>query len=66
MEEKNELRLASLRFFNTNNLWVDLEALADQFRKSGGALQLPVMKRGPQLAFAFIGVGVGGRFGSLA
>jgi len=31
-------------FFNTNNLWVDLEALKAQFEKHGGSLPLPVMK----------------------
>merc|ERR1712241_555947 len=29
---------------NTNNLWVDLEALKAQFEKHGGSLPLPVMK----------------------
>mmetsp|Transcript_15468 Transcript_15468/g.31414 ORF Transcript_15468/g.31414 Transcript_15468/m.31414 type:complete len:467 (-) Transcript_15468:231-1631(-) len=32
------------KFFNTNNLWVDLEALKAQFEKNGGSLPLPVMK----------------------
>ncbi|OLP88568.1 UTP--glucose-1-phosphate uridylyltransferase [Symbiodinium microadriaticum] len=32
------------RFFNTNNLWVDLAALKREFRKNDGALPLPVMK----------------------
>mmetsp|Transcript_50795 Transcript_50795/g.151993 ORF Transcript_50795/g.151993 Transcript_50795/m.151993 type:complete len:467 (+) Transcript_50795:82-1482(+) len=32
------------KFFNTNNLWVDLEALKGQFAKHGGSLPLPVMK----------------------
>jgi len=31
-------------YFNTNNLWVDLIALKDQFSKHGGSLPLPVMK----------------------
>jgi len=31
-------------FFNTNNLWVDLEALKEQFAKNGGSLPLPVIK----------------------
>ncbi|CAE7896356.1 UGP1, partial [Symbiodinium necroappetens] len=43
-DEKEFQNVGKYKFFNTNNLWVDLEALADQFRKSGGALQLPVMK----------------------
>merc|ERR1712187_745840 len=29
---------------NTNNLWVDLEALKKMFEKHGGCLPLPVMK----------------------
>ena len=32
------------KFFNTNNLWVDLEALKAAYAKFGGALPLPVMK----------------------
>jgi len=32
------------RFFNTNNLWVDLQALKAQFDKHSGALPLPVIK----------------------
>merc|ERR1719433_1274082 len=32
------------KFFNTNNLWVDLQALKGQFEKYNGALPLPVMK----------------------
>eukprot|EP00420_Gonyaulax_spinifera_P037289 CAMPEP_0197877216 /NCGR_PEP_ID=MMETSP1439-20131203/5977_1 /TAXON_ID=66791 /ORGANISM="Gonyaulax spinifera, Strain CCMP409" /LENGTH=266 /DNA_ID=CAMNT_0043496547 /DNA_START=19 /DNA_END=819 /DNA_ORIENTATION=+ len=31
-------------YFNTNNLWVDLKALKDQFERNGGSLPLPVMK----------------------
>merc|ERR1712224_368367 len=31
-------------FFNTNNLWVDLEALKAAFETHGGSLPLPVMK----------------------
>merc|ERR1719433_2583292 len=31
------------KFFNTNNLWVDLQALKAQFEKHGGMLPLPVM-----------------------
>merc|ERR1711939_1297004 len=31
------------RYFNTNNLWVDLEKLKALFDKHGGALPLPVM-----------------------
>jgi len=32
------------KFFNTNNLWVDLEALKTAFDKHEGALPLPVIK----------------------
>ncbi len=34
---------ATHRFFNTNNLWVDLRALDAALAASGGALDLPVM-----------------------
>merc|ERR1719375_1013787 len=33
-------------YFNTNNLWVDLEALKAMFEAHGGSLPLPVMKNG--------------------
>merc|ERR1712190_570209 len=32
------------RFFNTNNLWLDLEALKGIFEKHGGSIPLPVMR----------------------
>merc|ERR1712117_133979 len=32
------------KFFNTNNLWVDLVALKAIFDKNGGSIPLPVMK----------------------
>jgi len=32
------------QFFNTNNLWIDLEALKASFTKFGGLLPLPVIK----------------------
>merc|ERR1712039_129788 len=32
------------KYFNTNNLWVDLEALKASFDANGGSLPLPVMK----------------------
>ena len=38
------------RFFNTNNLWVDLAALKREFKKNDGALPLPVMKTPGMLA----------------
>jgi len=34
------------QFFNTNNLWVDLEALKATMTKFGGTLPLPVIKNG--------------------
>jgi UDP-N-acetylglucosamine pyrophosphorylase len=34
------------KFFNTNNLWVDLEALKAAMNKNGGTLPLPVIKNG--------------------
>merc|ERR1719215_1232836 len=44
VDEKAFQDTSRYRFFNTNNLWVDLEALQGQFKKHGGALPLPVMK----------------------
>lgn len=32
------------RYFNTNNLWLDLRALADTMRSSGGVLGLPLIR----------------------
>ena len=34
------------KFFNTNNLWVNLAALKATFEASGGVLKLPVIKNG--------------------
>jgi UDP-N-acetylglucosamine pyrophosphorylase len=34
------------KFFNTNNLWVDLQALKKAMDKNGGTLPLPVIKNG--------------------
>jgi UTP--glucose-1-phosphate uridylyltransferase len=31
------------RYYNTNNLWVDLHALADTLERSGGVLELPLI-----------------------
>ena len=31
------------RYYNTNNLWVDLEVLADTLQRSGGVLELPLI-----------------------
>jgi len=43
-DEKAFQDTSKYKFFNTNNLWVDLVALKDQFKKHQGALPLPVMK----------------------
>merc|ERR1719216_161952 len=43
-DEKEFQNVGKYKFFNTNNLWVDLEALKGQFEKYKGALPLPVMK----------------------
>merc|ERR1712113_967864 len=43
-DEKAFQDVSKYRFFNTNNLWVDLVALKGQFDKHRGALPLPVMK----------------------
>merc|ERR1711918_51755 len=34
------------KYFNTNNLWVDLEALKKTMSDNGGVLPLPVIKNG--------------------
>ncbi len=31
------------RFYNTNNLWIDLDVLADTLERSGGVLELPLI-----------------------
>ena len=31
------------RFYNTNNLWVDLRALTDKLDETGGVLELPLI-----------------------
>mmetsp|Transcript_43995 Transcript_43995/g.79072 ORF Transcript_43995/g.79072 Transcript_43995/m.79072 type:complete len:957 (-) Transcript_43995:117-2987(-) len=43
-DEKEFQNVSKYKFFNTNNLWVDLVALKAQFKKHDGALPLPVMK----------------------
>jgi len=43
-DEKEFQNTDKYKFFNTNNLWVDLQALKTQFKKNDGALPLPVMK----------------------
>jgi UDP-N-acetylglucosamine pyrophosphorylase len=45
-DEKEFQNVSKYTYFNTNNLWVDLEALKAAFDKNGGALPLPVMKNG--------------------
>jgi len=45
-DEKEFQNVSKYKFFNTNNLWVDLEALKKQFELHGGSLPLPVMKNG--------------------
>jgi len=32
------------RYFNTNNLWLDLQALADELARTGGVLDLPLIR----------------------
>merc|ERR1719356_90987 len=43
-DEKAFQDTSKYKFFNTNNLWVDLVAPKDQFKKHQGTLPLPVMK----------------------
>merc|ERR1719229_1356448 len=43
-DEKAFQDVGKYKFFNTNNLWVDLVALKAIFDKHGGAIPLPVMK----------------------
>merc|ERR1712217_716495 len=43
-DEKQFQNIDKYKYFNTNNLWVDLKALKEQFEKHGGSLPLPVMK----------------------
>merc|ERR1712226_341931 len=42
-DEKQFQDTTRYKYFNTNNLWVDLVKLKDAFDKQGGALPLPVM-----------------------
>ena len=32
------------RFFNTNNVWLDLQAVSDELERTGGALTLPIIR----------------------
>merc|ERR1719210_2600658 len=43
-DEKEFQNINKYKYFNTNNLWLDLQALKAQFEKHGGSLPLPVMK----------------------
>merc|ERR1740129_1882444 len=43
-DEKAFQDTSKYKFFNTNNLWVDLVALKAIFDKNGGAIPLPVMQ----------------------
>jgi UDP-N-acetylglucosamine pyrophosphorylase len=45
-DEKEFQNVGKYKFFNTNNLWVDLEALKAHFDMNGGSMKLPVMKNG--------------------
>ncbi len=36
--------LSRHRYFNTNNAWLDLQAVADELDRSGGALELPIIR----------------------
>merc|ERR550514_2506397 len=43
-DEKEFQNVGKYKFFNTNNLWVDLEALKKIFDQNKGMIPLPVMK----------------------
>jgi len=43
-DEKEFQNISKYKFFNTNNLWVDLVALKGLFEANNGSLPLPVMK----------------------
>merc|ERR1712185_583190 len=43
-DEKAFQDVSKHKFFNTNNLWIDLVALKKAFDSHGGALPLPVIK----------------------
>merc|ERR1719253_651630 len=45
-DEKAFQDVTKYKFFNTNNLWVNLKALKAQFDKAGGVLPLPVISNG--------------------
>lgn len=43
-DEKAFQDVSKYKFFNTNNLWLDLVVLKESFDKNGGSIPLPVMK----------------------
>eukprot|EP00929_Paragymnodinium_shiwhaense_P086054 TRINITY_DN4652_c0_g2_i1.p1 TRINITY_DN4652_c0_g2~~TRINITY_DN4652_c0_g2_i1.p1 ORF type:complete len:500 (+),score=147.78 TRINITY_DN4652_c0_g2_i1:99-1502(+) len=43
-DEKAFQDVTRYKYFNTNNLWIDLAKLKEMFEKNGGSLPLPVMK----------------------
>jgi len=43
-DEKQFQDINKYKYFNTNNLWVDLTKLAEIFKQNGGSVPLPVMK----------------------
>merc|ERR1712232_821973 len=43
-DEKAFQDVTKYKYFNTNNLWVDLNKLKELFEKNGGSVPLPVMK----------------------
>jgi len=43
-DEKAFQDVSKYKYFNTNNLWVDLNKLKELFEKNGGSVPLPVMK----------------------
>jgi len=45
-DEKSFQDVAKHKFFNTNNLWINLEALKATYEKFDGVLPLPVIKNG--------------------
>ena len=45
-DEKEFQNVGKYKYFNTNNLWVNLEALSATMKANDGVLPLPVMKNG--------------------
>ncbi len=48
-EEEDFQNIARHRYFNTNNIWIDLPALADLLEKHGGVLPLSLIKNSKTL-----------------